>query len=239
MTVMATGRTHLGQEAHVHIGLIVGIGPAATDFYYRSLIRQMAAAHSDLELTMAHADTPTLLANQAADNTQGQVDIYDHLTRRLAAAGASSVAVTSIAGHFCIAAFERVSTLPVINLLTVVNDGVQVRGYHRVGLLGTRGVMKSQFYGALRGVEAIAPVGESLDQVHEAYVTMASTARCTDEQRQIFFNAGRALVEDQGAEAVLLAGTDLGLAFNGLSPDFAVFDCAQAHVEAIAAAATL
>ncbi|HEY5247390.1 MAG TPA: aspartate/glutamate racemase family protein [Dermatophilaceae bacterium] len=221
----------------MHIGLIVGIGPAATDYYYRSLIGQMAAAHCDLDLTMAHADTPTLLANQAAENTQGQVDIYDHLTRRLQAAGACSVAVTSIAGHFCIEAFERVSSLPVINLLSVVNDGVQARGYRRVGLLGTRGVMESAFYGALRGVEALAPVGESLDQVHEAYATMATSARCTDEQRRTFFNAGRSLVEDQGAEAVLLAGTDRGLAFNGFSPDFAVFDCAEAHVEAIAAAA--
>ena len=223
----------------MHIGLIVGIGPAATDYYYRSLIGQMAAAHSDLELTMAHADTPTLLANQAADNTRGQVDIYEHLTRRLQAAGASSVAVTSIAGHFCIEAFERVSALPVINLLSVVNDGVQAHGYRRVGLLGTRGVMESQFYGAFPGVEALAPVGESLDQVHEAYVTMASAARCTDDQRQTFFNAGRVLVEDQGAEVVLLAGTDLGLAFNGFSPGFAVFDCAEAHAEAIAATAML
>jgi aspartate racemase len=99
--------------------------------------------------------------------------------------------------------------------------------------------MESQFYCALRGVEVIAPVREGLDQVHEAYVTMASTARCTDEQRQIFFNAGRALVDDQGATAVLLEGTDLGLAFNGFGPDLAVFDCAEAHVEAIAAAATL
>jgi aspartate racemase len=139
--------------------------------------------------------------------------------------------------HFCVVAFERVSALPVINLLSVVNHGVQARGYRRVGLVGTRGVMEFQFYGALPGVEALAPVGESLDKVHEAYVTMASAARCIDEQRQTFFNAGRALVEDQGAEAVLLAGTDLGLAFNGFSPDFVVFDCAEAHVQAIAAAA--
>ena len=234
---MVTGLKHLPGGPDVHIGLIVGIGPAATDYYYRSLIGRMAAAHSDLELTMAHADTPTLLANQAAEDTQGQVAIYDHLTRRLQAAGACCVAVTSIAGHFCIEAFERVSALPVINLLSVVNAGVHARGYHRVGLLGTRGVMESAFYGALSGVEALAPVGESLDQVHEAYVTMASTARCTEEQRQIFVNAGRALVEVQGVEAVLLAGTDLGLAFNGFSPGFAVFDCAEAHVEAIAEAA--
>jgi aspartate racemase len=39
----------------MHIGLIVGIGPAATDFYYRYLIAAFARAGRDLDLTMAHA----------------------------------------------------------------------------------------------------------------------------------------------------------------------------------------
>jgi aspartate racemase len=41
------------------------------------------------------------------------------------------------------------------------------------------------------------------------------------------------MVEVQGAEAVLLAGTDLALAFNGFAAGFPVFDCAEAHVDAI------
>ena len=221
----------------VHIGLIVGIGPAATDFYYRSLIARMAAVPADLELTMVHADTPTLLANQAEGNTQAQVEIYDRLTRRLQAAGARSVAVTSIAGHFCIDAFQNVSVLPVIDLLSVVAAGVRDRGYQRVGLLGTRGVMASHFYGALSDVDVVAPLGPSLDAVHDAYVTVASTATCTEEQRHGFFVAGRAMVEEQGADAVLLAGTDLALAFHGFDAGFPVFDCAAAHVQAIFAEA--
>jgi aspartate racemase len=35
----------------MHIGLIVGIGPAATDYYYRQLIAAAARAGKDLELT--------------------------------------------------------------------------------------------------------------------------------------------------------------------------------------------
>jgi len=50
----------------MHIGLIGGIGPAATDFYYRRLIATFTARKSQLELTIAHADTPTLLDNLAA-----------------------------------------------------------------------------------------------------------------------------------------------------------------------------
>jgi len=45
----------------MHIGMIVGIGPAATDYYYRYLTSAMAKAGCDLQLTMAHADTQTLL----------------------------------------------------------------------------------------------------------------------------------------------------------------------------------
>ena len=40
----------------MHIGLIGGIGPAATEFYYRGLIERHAAAGTKLELTIAHAD---------------------------------------------------------------------------------------------------------------------------------------------------------------------------------------
>lgn len=72
--------------------------------------------------------------------------------------------------------------------------------------------------------------------VHEAYVTMAATAHCTDQQREVFLEAGNAMVDQAGAEAVLLAGTDLALAFDGIDP-FPIVDCAAAHAEAIVAAA--
>ena len=59
----------------MHIGLIVGIGPAATDFYYRRLIASLAATGTPLELTMAHADMPTLLRNHAAGDAGAQAAI--------------------------------------------------------------------------------------------------------------------------------------------------------------------
>jgi hypothetical protein len=87
---------------NMHIGLIGGIGPAATDFYYRRLISTFASRKAALDLTIVHADTPTLLGNLASNNVAAQVAIYMRLTKRLAAAGAGCVVITSIAGHFCI-----------------------------------------------------------------------------------------------------------------------------------------
>lgn len=221
----------------MHVGLIVGIGPAATDFYYRSLIRRMAESGTDLDLTMAHADTLTLLRNQAAGDADAQVAIYDRLARRLQAAGARAIAVTSIAGHFCIDDFTAISPLPVINLLRAVNDEVSAQRYGTVALLGTRGVMESRFYGALSSVDVLAPEGDELDAVHDAYVVMAQTGVCTDTQRSIFFQAGHAMVNERGAEAVLLAGTDLALAFGSHDSGFPVIDCASVHAAAITSAA--
>lgn len=218
----------------MHIGLIVGIGPAATDFYYRSLIAAMATRGVALELTMAHADTTTLLRNQASGDADAQVAIYRRLTDRLQAAGARAVAVTSIAGHFCIDAFKVVSPLSVIDMLVEVDRGIEREGFRRVGIIGTRVAMESGLYGAVRHAEVIAPSPDQLQQVHDAYTAMAIAGTVTDAQRELFFRTGRALVEDLGAEAVLLGGTDLALAFAGRDPGFRIFDCAAVHASAIA-----
>jgi len=221
----------------MHIGLIVGIGPAATDFYYRYLIAAAARAGHDLEATMAHADTPTLLRHQAGGDSAAQVAIYRRLGERLKAAGAKTMAVTSIAGHFCIGPFKAVAPLPVLDLLEVVARDVAAQGLGRVGLIGTRVVMQSGFYGALGKVEVVAPPGPMLDAVHDSYVAMAASWRVSEAQRAVFFEAGRSLARQHGCQTVMLAGTDLGLAFDGQEPGFPVLDCARLHADAIAAAA--
>ena len=131
-----------------------------------------------------------------------------------------------------------VSPLPVINLLSVVNGELVARGHRRVGILGTRIVMETRFYGAAGMTEIIPPqTEESLQAVHDAYIAMASSGSITPAQREIFFAAGRALIHERGAEAVMLGGTDLALAFERHDPGFATFDCAAVHADAIAAAA--
>ncbi len=218
----------------MHIGLIVGIGPAATDYYYRYLISALARTGHKLTLTMAHADTPTLLKHQADRNIQAQVEIYQQLTGRLQRAGADQVAVTSIAGHFCIDDFKAHSPIPVIDLLDVVRREVKRRGFKKVGLLGTRVVMETHFYGVLDGVEVIPPA-QDLQTVHDAYVAMASAGVATAQHRDVFVKAGKALTDVFGCESILLAGTDLALVFkNESNPGFETFDCAQAHAAAIA-----
>lgn len=223
----------------MHIGLIVGIGPAATDYYYRHLISALARVGQELTLTMAHADVPTLLHNQAEGNVDAQVEIYRQLTDRLQRSGIEQVAITSIGGHFCIEAFKKLSPVPVVDLLEVVKREIKQRGFKRVGLLGTRVVMESQFYGVLDGVEVIPPA-DNLLEVHDAYVAMAAAGIATPEHREVFMRAGKTLTNTYGCESIMLAGTDLVLVFKkDQSFGFETFDCAEVHAEAIAKVAML
>ena len=113
----------------MQIGLIGGIGPAATDFYYRNLIQKFASEDVKLEITIVHADAPTLVNNLMNNDTDAQVAIYEVLTERLKDAGADCVAVTSIAGHFCISDFKAKSTLPVVDMLLCVQKEIKNNGH--------------------------------------------------------------------------------------------------------------
>ncbi|MEM6495604.1 MAG: aspartate/glutamate racemase family protein [Pseudomonadota bacterium] len=222
----------------MHIGMIGGIGPAATDFYYQRLITNFAKRGKALELTMVHADSPTLIANLASNDTAAQVTIYKRLADRLAAAGAGCVVVTSIGGHFCIKEFEAVSPLPVINMLTEVERAVTAKGLKRIGIMGTRTVMETKFYGSFSQTEVVPPQGDLLDQVHDAYVTMATAGYVTSEQRQVFDTACEQFLQRDQVEAILLGGTDLALVYDSETSDFPLVDGAAIHVNTITEAAT-
>lgn len=217
----------------MQIGLIGGIGPAATDYYYRRLIEEFASREKTLELSIVHADTPTLLRNLECNDVGAQVEIYNRLTDRLVCAGAECLVVTSIAGHFCIDAFKENCPLHVIDLLLEVDQAIKARALSRVGIIGTRTVMETQFYSGISTAEVIAPVGRALDDVHAAYVAMAASGDVTSHQRSVFDSACDWLIEEAKVDAIMLGGTDLALVYKEGRTQFPVVDCAAIHVDAV------
>jgi aspartate racemase len=217
----------------MHIGLIGGIGPAATEHYYRLLVRAHVAAARPLDLTIANAEVADLGRNMAATAPDAQAAIFARLVHRLQAAGATAAAVTSVGGHFCAEQLRALSPLPLISIIPALAAEVARRGLRRVGLLGTRVAMQSRIYGGLSAVEVVVPEGADFDATHEAYVAMAQAAACTDRERDVMFSMGRALVQRHGAEVVILAGTDLFLAFEGRDCGFPTLDSAAVHVDAL------
>lgn len=217
----------------MHIGLIGGIGPAATEFYYRALVKLYSQANRRLELTIANADARELVNNLEAGNKEAQAAVFARYIDQLKGAGCEAVAVTSMGGHFCMDALEPMSRLPLISALDALQAHFSVRKMTKVGVLGTRAVMASKLYG-LAGVDVVTVPDEELETAHTNYVSMAVAGKASGDQRAYFEDAAVRLADEQGAQAVVLGGTDLFLAFDKPGYPYPVVDCALVHVEAIA-----
>lgn len=213
----------------IHIGLIGGIGPAATEHYYRALVREHASHNVPLHLTISHADTRIMIENMMTGRTHAQAQIFSKHAQSLKSAGCDLVVITSLGGHFCVSDFELVSPLPVVNIVPVLHEYLKKRGVQKLGLMGTQAVMSTGVYHGLSDIECLVPDGASYAATHDAYLEIAKTGSASEDQKRFFFDTGRKLCADQGADAVLLAGTDLFLAFEGENPDFPVLDAALIH----------
>ena len=221
----------------MHLGMIGGIGPGATVFYYEHLTQAFAAAGQTLHLTIGHTSALMLSRNVAGGHAQAQAAEFNRIGVQLAAAGAEAIVIASMGGHFCAREFAAMSALPIIDGPTAVAQALRQRGISKVGLLGTRVVMETDLYGALSDLHPIAPKGPQLAQVNDDYVAVAIAGTALPEEGRRLIAAGTQLVEDYGAEAVLLGGTDLNLVYADANLNFPVIDSALLHVEAVVAAA--
>ena len=217
----------------MHIGLIGGIGVAATIVYYRRLTAAIAeGSGSRLDLTIAHGDVHELIRNNLADRRDEQVQAFLPLLERLRGAGCDCAALTSLGGHFCFDELAACSPLPLVSGVAPLDDHFVRTGIRRVGLLGTRVVMRTRLYGQLAATEAVA-LEDEIDAIGQAYQDVAVAGRCSPEQRALFFGAGQRLME-AGADAIVLAGTDLNLAFDGQDTGYPVIDALDVHVALLA-----
>ena len=221
----------------MHIGLIGGIGVAATVVYYQRLTAAVAAMGRTLDLTIVHADVHELVHNNLADKRAEQAETYARLIDRLKAAGADCAAITSLGGHFCYDETLAKSALPLVSAVAPLDDFFATQGLSKVGLLGTRVVMKTRLYGQLSRTKAIA-LDDEIETLGQSYLDMAVAGICTDHQRRSFIDAGRRMVQDHGADAIVLAGTDLNLAFDGQKTGYTVIDALDVHVDLLARLAT-
>ena len=221
----------------LHIGLIGGIGVASTVVYYQRLTAAVAQMGGAAEITIVHADVHTLIRNNLADDRDAQAKVYADLIDRLKAAGADCAAITSLGGHFCFDETVPLSSLPLVSGVTPLDPYFAAQGIKKVGLLGTKAVMDTKLYGQLETTASVVLTNE-IALLGQTYLDMAVAGRCTSQQRDLFLDAGRRMVSDLGADAVVLAGTDLNLAFGTNDVGYRVIDALDVHVDLLAQLAT-
>jgi len=201
------------------LGLIGGLGSGATLHYYREL----AKAHAG-EFLIIQADMDLVVGHVRRGDRSGLAEYFARLIERLAHGGAELAAISAVTPHICIRELEKITVLPLVNIIDETAAEIRSKRYKRVALFGTRFVVESRLFGMLEGVEVVVP--DQLETIHEAYM---QTVEGKTEGRAVLSKIAHELPVD----AVVLAGADLALVFDETNTDFPHIDCAKTHIQAI------
>jgi aspartate racemase len=190
----------------------------------RGLVPQLLIAHASAERVLADIGNGELIALAA---------YLAGFSDRLAAAGATVGAIAAVAPHICFAELARRSRLPMISMVAQTAQAIADRGLRRVALFGTRFVIETDLYGQLTDVEIVRPKPAEIDLIHNTYLNVVTLGEGTDEHRAALRLLAHMLIERDGVDAIVLAGTELALVFNTTNTDFPVIDCTAIHIDGI------
>lgn len=224
-------RTKAGSNELPVVGIVGGLGPAATIFYYRELVAGFAAAGLVPRMFLAHADVNYVLAAAGARRLAELAAYMDEMLASLEAAGATVTAISAVTPHIAEPLLTTTKARR-IDLIDAVTDHLAQHRIRTVGILGTRFTVESSLFGRLDGVEIVQPEEEDIARMHELYLEIVSTGRASAALSGELRVMAQGLIE-RGADAVLLAGTELSLAFPEGGAGFPLVDAARVHVAAI------
>ena len=215
------------------LGLVGGLGVGATVYYYQKLAKAHEARGRTLNIVIAHAQTSRVFEYVQANDRNGLTEYLNGYIRRLKAAGAEVAAIPAVTAHFCVRELTATSALPLFNIFEPLVEEIAARRAMRVAIFGTRFVVESGLFGELGKVEIIGWKPHELESIHKTYVELARSGKGSPQQHEELTALARTIVERDGVDAIVLAGTDLALVFNETNTDFPYIDCAALHLQAI------
>jgi aspartate racemase len=220
----------MSREGRV-LGLVGGLGPGATVYYYNGLLAAHKAQGRVARMLIAHADVDHGRPLAEAGKLDELARYLNGFIDATAAGGAEMAAIVAITPHICVAQLTPLLRIPLIDMVSEVDAAVRARGLKRIALFGTRSTVASRMFGRL-GAEVVMPKPDEIDFIHNAYLDVVydrSTPEGIDRLREL----AHTLIRRDGAEAVLLAGTDLSIVLSEQNAGFPTLDCAGVHIQAI------
>lgn len=238
---MRTGVAARGRREKV-IGVLGGMGPAATLSFYGKLIANTPAGSDQDHLRVVIDSNPKVPDRSEAIMRRGESSVPAMVrgVHALARAGADFVVIPCVSAHFFVEELRRLSPLRVVSMLDVIARGIRERdsGIRSVGLLATTGTIEGRFLQRrlLRsGIATIVPCEADQRRVMSAIYSIKANPDGRARIRRVLRRVAEALVK-AGAQAIVLGCTELPLVLRPGDLRVPVFDTvrllARAAIEA-------
>lgn len=197
------------------LGVIGGMGPEATAYFYEQVIQHTHAASDQEHLDMvilSCASMPDRTASiQSGDHEPILACMHD-CVRRLEACGASVIAIPCNTSHYYYDTIQGFTQIPIIHMpRETVRFAVRGGDVRRIGIMGTDGTVQAGVYAReceRAGVEAVNPSPErQADVMSLIYddVKAGRTPRLDKLERVLGF------FESAHCDRIILACTELSV----------------------------
>ncbi len=222
------------------IGLIGGMSWHSTMEYYRMIneaVSSRLGGHHSARIVLESVDFDEVRALQLAEDWEGAGRLLADAGRRLSAAGADTVLICTNLMHKVAPAVEAAIDVPLLHIADAVAGEARAQGIDTVGLLGAEWVMRERFYAdrlALHGIATVTPADGDRQLVDRVIFDELTQGVVRDASRAEYVRIIERLAA-AGAQAVVLACTEIGLLVGPEDSPIPVIDSAHAHARAAAA----
>ncbi len=218
------------------IGLIGGMSWESTVDYYRlineAVKRELGGLHS-AKIILVSVDFQEIENYQFAGQWDKSAQVLSDAARRLEGAGADFILICTNTMHKVADQVAAAITIPLVHIARVTGDALIAKDIQKVGLLGTVFTMEEPFYRKeieAKGIEVVVPNQEDRQLVSQIIYEELCLGILSDDSRRTYLRIIAELAA-QGAEAVILGCTEIGLLVKQGDTLVPLFDTTTIHAE--------
>jgi aspartate racemase len=220
--------------------MIGGLGPESTVDYYRSIIARYRARKPDggyPHVILNSLDVDKGIAMLDAEHLGDLADYLAAGVELLVRAGADFGFIAANTPHIVFDEIQRRSAIPLLSIVRATSDHAKALGLKRVGLFGTGFTMRGSFYPEefqRAGVALVRPKESEREFIHRKYMDELLNNLFLPETKTKILSIAQRMKNEDGIEALVLAGTELPLLLRGSNtPGIEFLDTTVSHVEAV------
>jgi aspartate racemase len=201
------------------IGILGGVGPQATAFIYQSIIKQANTRHNAMNnddypyLVIASVPVPDFISSE--ESIAKAKEMLIDAAKGLVDSGCEILCIGSNTVHILLEDIKTVTKVPFLSMVELVSLECKKRGYHKVALLGTPVLIKSDLYNQemqKNGIELLTPNDEQ-EAICDEVIRCIIGGKSIDRIRNDYVAVLSAML-DKGAEAIILGCTELPMVLN-------------------------
>lgn len=219
------------------IGLLGGMSWESSLGYYRAINEGVKAVLGGLhsaKIAMVSVDFDPIEKLQHKGDWQGTADILIKSAKQVQAAGADCLLICTNTMHKVAAEIEGAIDIPLLHIADATAEVLIKKNVKNVGLLGTAFTMEQDFYkGRLKdnyGMNVIIPNEYDREIVHKVIYQELCLGEIKSASKIEYLRIINSLAE-QGAEAVILGCTEIGMLVNQADTKVTLLDTTQIHAQ--------